>query len=129
MSNSLKEKGPLRRPSSAFDHGLTQRLESAMGLAEESVSPEPTPVVHPAATPSPTIPESPSFLARLGSTARYKRSKVALNTRVDDFVDDALVQAMRDAHDLGHRYVSKEDLISLLLMQALNIQPPPGWRI
>lgn len=140
MSNSLKDKGPLRRPSSAFDSGLQKRLESAMGIAGDPAEPkvseptlsssEPVSIIDRANDPvEPSVQESPSFLARLGSTVRYRRSKVALNTRIDDFVDDALVQAMRDAHDLGHRYVSKEDLISLLLMQALNIQPPPGWRI
>jgi hypothetical protein len=68
------------------------------------------------------------ILEELTAEPVYKRRKVALNSRVDDWIDAGIDKIIRDLAAKGVT-VSKEDLVVKSLIRGLNLTPPEGWSL
>jgi len=75
--------------------------------------------------------KSPAFqgvLGELTATPVFRRNKVALNSRVDDWIDTAIDGMIRRVEEAGFQ-VTKEDIVVTSLIRGLNLTPPAGWTL
>lgn len=100
-------------------------------LKEDPASPIATPV------PARETPASPQVVVQntplagvLGETARKKRKRVlvTLNSRVDDWVHDALEKVIEQLNTQGYT-VTKQDIVVQSIIRGLNLTPPEGWSL
>jgi hypothetical protein len=115
---------------------LDDALDKVM-LREDPASPVlemPAPVEDPATEAKPVVrrskPEKGTDSGILGElTALQKRAriKVTLNTRIDDWIDQAINKALRDLEEAGVTNVTKEAIVIQSLIRGLKLTPPEGW--
>ncbi len=76
----------------------------------------------------PTPPVVPAKFDQLASQIRATGEKHVLHTRVPDWVARALNQKLHamKGND-GTAKISKEAVVTLALIQFLDLQPPEGW--
>lgn len=72
---------------------------------------------------------SGGILGELTAQKRRVRNKVTLNTRIDDFIDEAINKTLRDLEERGYSDITKESIVNLSLVRGLNITPPDGWEL
>lgn len=124
-------------------------ISPAPVAAPISPSPSLTPIspapVAPSASPSPitvpisaeatktrvakTVTGSPSVSAVMQSEQQRLRVKVTVNTRVDDFIVEAIDNLLKTMNGPGKRKITKEMLIVQCLIQGLALTPPEGWTV
>jgi hypothetical protein len=68
----------------------------------------------------------------LTSRERYQRKVVTLNTRIDDWVAEAVEATRRQIEDHLKKKdpnikVGKQDVVNQALIRGLNLTPPEGW--
>jgi len=102
------------------------------GKESEPVAvPDPAPVnkiaTRPAAKPGKVIPFE-GILGELTAQPVLRRVKVALNSRVDDWIDSSIDDVLRRLQAQGHT-VTKEDIVVQSLIRGLNLTPPEGWAL
>jgi hypothetical protein len=68
-----------------------------------------------------------SILGELTALQKMRRNKVTLNTRIDDWIDDAINKTLRDLEANGYTNVTKEAIVIQSLIRGLNLTPPEGW--
>jgi len=87
-------------------------------------TPKPTPIRR-AKNEKPNV--SGGILGELTARQRRPRTKVTLNTRIDDWIDDAINRTLRELEEQGYTTVTKEAIVVQSLIRGLNLTPPEGW--
>ncbi|WP_157467580.1 hypothetical protein [Edaphobacter aggregans] len=72
---------------------------------------------------------SGGILGELTAQQKRPRVKVTLNTRIDDFIDEAINKTLRDLAERGYSDITKESIVNLSLVRGLNLTPPEGWEL
>jgi hypothetical protein len=67
------------------------------------------------------------ILGELTALQKRARVKVTLNTRIDDWIDQAINKALRDLEEAGVTNVTKEAIVNQSLVRGLRLTPPEGW--
>ena len=67
------------------------------------------------------------ILGELTALQKKARVKVTLNTRIDDWIDNAINKELRDLEESGVKGVTKEAIVNLSLVRGLKLTPPEGW--
>ena len=69
-----------------------------------------------------------SVLGELAAMQKRPRTKVTLNTRIDDWIEAAINKELRDLQESGVTNVTKEAIVNLSLIRGLKLTPPEGWQ-